>query len=269
VALTHPTQPDAATIRPELATAVATAVAEFVAAAPGRAAHVEDLATGFVLGRAGADLRPPTASLAKLPLVAAALVAADAGQLDLTTRVDPHRLSRSQYPSIHGAITTPLTLGELAALAIVLSDNAAAQVVCEYVDPARWADALHVLGLADPGRPPGFTDDHFAELSGLRTDLDAQVAMLRSVATEPVLAPLLGWMGDNLRNTRVSRLIPPPSRFHHKTGTLDGVLHDVGVLRAGHHQLIVVTLTERQVDPVGTEDELTSFGVAVTAAALA
>ena len=241
------------------------AVAAFLGGDPGRAVLVADPSDGRILASGGDTLRPPAASLAKVPLVAAALVAAAEGQLDLATRVDPGRLTRTRYPSIHGAVTTPLTLRELAALAIMVSDNAAAQVLCDHLDDAAWWGALTRLGFPDLPRPSGFTDEHLDATTQVRTTLGEQLAILRVVASDARLTPLLGWMGDNLRNNRVSRMIPPPTRFHHKTGTLDGVLHDVGLLVGTRGRLIVVALTERQLDPVGTEVAMGDLGIALAA----
>lgn len=241
------------------------AVATFLGDDPGRAVLVADPDDGRILAVGGDTLRPPAASLAKVPLVAAVLMAAAEEQLDLSTRVDPGRLARTRYPSIHGAVTTPLTLRELAALAIVVSDNAAAQVVGDHLDDAAWRDALQQLGLPAMSRPSGFTDDHLDAAAQVRTSLEEQAAILRVVTSDERLAPLLDWMGDNLRNGRVSRMIPPPTRFHHKTGTLDGVLHDVGLLVGTERRLIVVVLTEGQQDPVATEVAMATLGVALTA----
>lgn len=243
------------------AQAVIDAVLAFTSAAPGRAALVASADDGRILVRAGASLRPPAASLAKVPLVAAVLVAADAGAMDLATRVDPELLAPTRYPSIHAAVTTPLTLRELAGLAIVVSDNAAAQVLHDRLDDDAWTAAVEDLGLGGLPRAAGFTDRHLDGDASLRTTIDEQAAILGVVARDQRLAPLLGWMGDNLRNNRVSRMIPPPTRFHHKTGTLDGVLHDVGILVGAARRLVVVALTEKQGDPVATEVDMTTLGM--------
>ena len=245
--------------------ATVAAVERFVSVEPGRVAHVavRDGAGWGWSWRSGDDVAYPAASLTKVPLVAAALLAADAGTLDLEVRVSDDSFHDTVFPTVMRALSTSLTLRELAALSIVLSDNLAAQVLLDAVTDEQWTAGMATLGCGSVARPVGYRDEDFDAMVDEVTTVDDQVAILDAVDRLDVLAPLRAWMGASLRNTRISALIPPPARFHHKTGSLDGVHHDVGLLDAAGHTLLVVALTADQPDPLGTTSDMAELGVAL------
>jgi len=245
------------------------AVERFVSGSPGRVAHValRDPEGGWSRSwRAGDDVGYPPASLTKVPLVAVALLAAESGLLNLDARVLPEVFHTSAFPNVLSVVSTPLTLRELAALAIVLSDNLAAQALLDVVDDTQWGRGVAAMGCPGLARPVGYRDQDFDAMWSETTTVDEQVSILAVVDRLDSLAPLRAWMGASLRNNRISTLIPPPARFHHKTGSLDGVHHDVGLLDVGDHTAQVVALTAAQPDPLGTASDMAELGVAVVAA---
>ncbi|MBT2533294.1 serine hydrolase [Arthrobacter sp. ISL-48] len=128
-----------------------------------RAAHVLETAglSGSLLVRhlgTGQELaldpdRPfPLASIAKLPLAAAALHAAQRGDLDLSTPVRIDDASRSQGGPGIARFTYPATIavGDLIRLAIEISDNTAADAIFRIVSPrdvTEWLQALGTSGI--------------------------------------------------------------------------------------------------------------------------
>ena len=238
-------------------------VSRFAPAGSGRVVQVTMRTSGGGWGqswRHGDDVTYPPASLSKVPLTATALLAAHDGLLDLGRRVGPDEFHCSQFPSVTTALTTPLTLGELATLSIVLSDNPAAHVLLEAVGETLWARGVAMLGCPAMTLPVGYRDQDFDAMSTEATTVDEQVAVLRAVDRLAELAPLRAWMGSNLRNGRINAMVPPPHRFHHKTGSLDGCLHDVGILDVNGQTAMVVALTKDQSDPMATEAAMAELG---------
>jgi beta-lactamase class A len=246
--------------------ALGTAAARFVGDTAGRVVHIEVLGQPTTRTRHGDDTGYPAASLSKLPLVAAALLAGADGTANLSTPVPSSSWGSTAYPSVLTALHSDLTVAEMAALSIVTSDNPAAQVVLDWLPAGAWERATAALGCTGMCPPAGFGDHHFDGMHHQHTTVDEQVAVVTAIATVDELAPLYRWMGSSLLNQRVSAMVAPPIRFHHKTGSLDGVLHDVGILDTGIHQTIIVALTHHQADPVATQSAMVDLGVAVTAA---
>lgn len=125
-----------------------------------RAAYVLERAglTGSLLVRhlgTGRELaldpeRPfPLASLAKLPLAAAAMAAAHRGELDLAAAVTIDDRTRSRGGPGVARFSYPATfaVGDLIRLAIELSDNSAADVVFRRVTPAAVTEWLRAAGI--------------------------------------------------------------------------------------------------------------------------
>lgn len=248
--------------------AIHLAVAAFAGRASGRVAHVEVLGQPASRTRHGDDVGYPAASLSKVPLAAAALLAGLDGTLDLCAPVPSSAWGSTIYPSVLGALHSDLTVGELAALSIVTSDNPAAQAVLERLPAGAWERAVTTLGCPNMAKPAGYGDDDFDGMHHQLTTVDEQVAVLTAIATTAEFGDLYRWMGSSLLNQRVSAMVAPPVRFHHKTGSLDGVLHDVGILDTGTHRAVVVALTRDQADPVATQADMVDLGVAITSALL-
>ncbi len=246
--------------------ALGRAAATFANGATGRVAHIEVLGRSDTRARHGDDVGYPAASLSKVPLAAAALLAGLDGTLDLSAPVPSSAWGSTIYPSVLGALHSDLTVGELVALSIVTSDNPAAQAVLERLPAGAWERAVTTLGCPQMAKPAGYGDDDFDGMHHQLTTVDEQVAVLTAIAARDELAPLYGWMGSSLLNQRVSAMVAPPVRFHHKTGSLDGVLHDVGILDTGTHRAVVVALTRDQADPVATQAAMVDLGIAVTSA---
>ncbi len=112
---------------------------------------VRHLGTGHELAL-DADRSFPLASVAKLPLAAAALDAAQQGRLDLGLSVRIDDASRSQGGPGIARFTHPVTIavGDLIRLAIEISDNTAADAIFRIVSPhdvTEWLQALGTSGI--------------------------------------------------------------------------------------------------------------------------
>ena len=210
---------------------------------------------------ANAASRHPAASLLKVPVVAAALIAGEEGRLSLDERIDPKTLGTTAYPTVRAAFGgSTLSLREVAALSIVTSDNGAASAVLAAVGDAAIKDFLESAGCRDTDPVPGFSDADFENLQGACTTAVDQYRILSQVWSSRSLAELRTWLTNNLRNARLSARIEPPRTFAHKTGTLCDVAHDVGMLSTPQCRASVIVLTSKEVDPTAVAYTMAGLG---------
>lgn len=203
----------------------------------------------------------PAASLLKVPLVGALLKAGADGDVSLDESVRPDLLEQTCYPTVRAAFSgSTLTIAELAALSIITSDNAAASLVLKHLPPKHYFRFLTDAGCDSTDAPQGFGDDCFGGLSRVRTTARDQLRILEHVWETSSLNSLRDWMSNNIRNSRLSARIDPPSIFAHKTGTLDGVAHDVGLLTTPVLRTFIVVLSSNEHDPVTTSAEMADLG---------
>ena len=203
----------------------------------------------------------PAASLLKVPLVGALLKAGADGSVSLDESVRPDLLEPTCYPTVRAAFSgSTLTIAELAALAIITSDNAAASTILKYLSPKHYFRFLTDAGCDSTDAPQGFGDDSLEDLNRARTTAKDQLGILEHVWKTNSLSPLRNWMSNNIRNSRLSARIDPPATFAHKTGTLDGVAHDVGVLTTPQLHAVIVVLASDEQDSVATSAEMADLG---------
>jgi beta-lactamase class A len=211
------------------------------------------------------ERRFAAASMVKTFVLVAALEAVEEGELDLDrARPLPADLRCGGDGVLAGlALPDGLPLRDLLRLMIVVSDNTATNVVLEACGGleavnariAAWGMATRVRSWvggvrpgwsgapdanADPGLPTpaglGVTSalEHAALLDDL---LDGR----RLDALAPLAVDLLAGQQDR---RALARWIGPGARFAHKTGTVDGVRHDGGVLLLADGRLSVTAFTD-------------------------
>lgn len=202
------------------------------------------------------------ASLLKIPVVGGLLLAVSRGEATLSTVVPVETLDRTAYPTalevFHGA---GVRLEQLAALSIITSDNAAASYALQTAGPAPVGEFLDLAGCDSTDIPPGFSDSMFGALREAGTTAEDQLRILGLVWTDDRFVPLRRWMANNMLNGRLSARFEPPTVFAHKTGTLAGAVHDVGVLTTPKARMSVAVLTsERESDAVTMAAEMANLG---------
>ena len=234
---------------------------EFIGRSPRRSVVVEVHEPVSASWSRNADTEHPAASLVKVPLVGALLVAMSEDETIAGIRVRPADLAATAYPTVRSAFAgSALTMPELAALAIVSSDNAAADLILEHLGPEPYERFLSDAGCLRTGTPPGFTDGCFDRLAEVRTTARDQISILGHVWSTDILRPLRRWMANNLYNSRLTARTEPPDVFAHKTGTLAGAVHDVGVLTTPRLRASVAVLASGEEDPVAVSYEMAELG---------
>jgi beta-lactamase class A len=198
----------------------------------------------------------PAASTVKLLILGALARAVDSGSLRLDDRVPILPSQRVGGSGVLQALETPmeLSLRDHAWLMIAISDNTASNVLIDAVGMDAIARLQESLGLnctalnrrflgrlPDPGNP-----DNTACASDLVEVLAATHA--GTIASAAMSAWMLAVLGDQQVTDRLARHLPEPVRFAGKSGWLEGLSHDAGLLRGPGGTLVMAVLTEGYLD---------------------
>ena len=210
---------------------------------------------GILLAEHSPDRLFPPASLAKV-LIAETAVHAD---LDFARPVLVSRLHPTQYPTILSAFDQDreLTLGEMMALSLTTSDNAAADYVLDLIGMDRVNERAQELGMMGTRVATGFRDDEFSRGDESTTCASDMVRLFEHVYAHKEIGNyrrIWSALINNLRNTRIPGLLPDDLPVAHKTGSLEGIAHDVGVLLMPDMPVLLVVLTAHE--PVTLETSL-------------
>jgi beta-lactamase class A len=194
------------------------------------------------------------ASLAKLPIAIELMRRADMGQYDLRERFDT-----SSVPRVGGAgvldyldPSTSLTLAELCTLMLIVSDNTAANFILDLMGMGEVNETLNRLHLPHTRLARHFMDT-VARASGRdnvtsASDMLALLSLIRGNA-------LPG--GRRLRETLAAQQsfgeltegwLPAGATLAHKDGTLDGIVHDAGIVSGPGGVALYCILTAEQAD---------------------
>jgi beta-lactamase class A len=223
-------------------------VADFVGGDAGRSALVGTVDT--TVGVAEAVPRPG-ASLLKLPVA----LAVHDGAVDPSATVAVGDLPASRWPSIVDAFEPDhrFTVAELTSLMLATSDNRTADHLLALVGADAVADVLDRLGCVDTRLAIGFGDDDL-EGPGLANETSATdaVRLLGHVAATPALAPLRRALEAGRPPPRIQAYLPPATVVANKSGTLEGVVDDIGLVRTPAGDLVMAFLTQDQPDRAAT-----------------
>ncbi|MCC6626618.1 MAG: serine hydrolase [Chloroflexi bacterium] len=248
-----------------------------------------DLATGAEI-MLRADLVCPTASTFKIALLYELLRQVDAGRLDLATRIAPTRAEQLVPGSGVMQDLDPgcaFTLRDLATMMIVLSDNAATDMLYHRLGRDAIAAVLGDLGLSQTSLPLT-TREILYSLVGLDPadpaatyDLARERLRWRQIGADPLaLQPVpandvstprdmltlmqaivdgrglsaaaramaLDIMRRQKYTDRIPLRLPAGTRVANKTGSIFGVRGDVGYVEAPDHPFVLAILSRNLVD---------------------
>lgn len=204
----------------------------------GRAAVIVLDGEGTELFAHEADTAVPAASVIKIPLVMTLFADAAEGRLSLDERCPVGARVAGSGVLRHLAVVADLTLRDLATLAIIVSDNTATNRLIERVGLDRVGERLRDWGcdgtrlsraMFDTEATRQGRDNRIVprEIAGLLLRLLRGECGSRA-ASDAVLAVLERTQDDAL----LRRYLPAGARVAHKTGSLDTVRNDAGILFA-------------------------------------
>jgi beta-lactamase class A len=201
-----------------------------------------------------ADEGFPAASLAKLPIAIELMRRADLGQFDLGERFDTASVPRVGGAGVLDFLdpTTRLTLAELCTLMLIVSDNIAANFILDLMGMGEVNETLSRLNLKQTKLARHFMDAA-ARASG-RDNVTSAGDMLTLLSLIRGNA-LPG--GRRLRETLAAQQsfseltegwLPASATLAHKDGTLDGLVHDAGIISGPGGLAMYCILTAEQAD---------------------
>jgi beta-lactamase class A len=250
-------------------------IAQRVDANIGVAAMDLDSGETFVLR---GDDRFPLASVFKFPLAVEVLRRVDSGPLRLeqTYVIEPADFAPGHSPIRDRAKgkAVSLTLRELLTAAVSDSDNTAGDYLLRMVSPAAVTERMRALGAGEfrINRPEKEIIDSFDQPHGVseynQAHLDsatprAALALLRAVYSHadglsPASHALLEDMLTKSTNpARIGKLLPAGCTIAHKTGTMPGVLNDIGIVTSadGKHHFAIAIFTKNGTKSAEAERE--------------
>ncbi len=181
----------------------------------------------------GARQEMPSASLFKLEVLYTVFDAAlpFSERLEITDRVKEYDLGTLDLP-----VGDSLSVAEALERMVTISDNSSAILLADRVGPGRVNAELAALGLEQT---------HYLG-DRLTTSARDMLVLLERIARGQAVSPtasadMLHLLLRQKINDRLPRLLPAGTQVAHKTGNLDGVVNDVGILY-GQRSTVVVSV---------------------------
>jgi beta-lactamase class A len=224
------------------------------------------------------------ASTMKLPLLVAAYRRHERGEIDLDAEVPVHNAFRSAFdgsafaidpsedqdPETWSRIGRTMSLSRLARQATVQSGNLATNLLLETVGAAEVAAVLADAGCSPRTRLPRGIEDAAARRAGLDNLVTAAdlARVLCGVGGRRLAGPAAcrdveEVLAAQQHRQQVPAGLPDGTYVAHKTGWVDGVAHDVALVRPDHAPPYVVAVCTTA---PAHEDRLYALNAAISAA---
>ncbi|MFH1092977.1 MAG: serine hydrolase [Candidatus Omnitrophota bacterium] len=196
--------------------------------------------------------RFPSASLAKVPILAACFLAADQGKLNLgetITLKSTDKLSGSGILKNMPAGTT-FSVERLLGLMIYDSDNTAANIVTSLTGISYLNSAFKNFGLKNTDLSRKIADYQSRD-KGIENYTTAEdMALLlekmhrRELGNKYVSEQCIGILKLARTNDRIPKYLPVDLTIAHKTGLENGICHDMGIVFTKKGAILICVLTK-------------------------
>lgn len=222
------------------------------------------------------DRRFVAASTVKISIMIELFRKIDAGKLSLDQR---HKLQPADKSTGGGVILhlhdgIEFTLGDLVYLMMSISDNTATNVLIDYTGMAEVNAAMRSLGMANSvlgrkmrGRPVlADEQENWAVPNEYATAIEALLG--NRAASSSSCAQMIALLEKQQNDRRIARHLPKKDgpRWGTKTGSLPGVVNDVGFIMTAKGPLILSIYCEKPVDPLAGEQIIGDIAKAALAA---
>jgi beta-lactamase class A len=249
------------------------AARELIARAPFKVGVLARSADGETLLANEADGAFPAASVIKVPLIMALYADAADGRIDLAEevatgeRVDGSGVLRDMRD------VAALSLRDLAAVTMVLSDNTATNRVIERLGLERVAARMAEWGIVSTALRRKMYDFEAAKrgLENVATASDLVALLARLVAGEcrdrAASDAVLAIMARCEDDRKLRRFLAPNTKVPSKSGTLDASRNDVAVFAGPARTVLVAAFTSEVKDALAAEHLLGMIGRGAASAA--
>jgi beta-lactamase class A len=236
-----------------------------LAALPGRAGAYARDADGNELFRHDEDEVFPSASVIKLPLVMALYADAARGLVDLDERIEVGEPVDGSGVLRHLGDLGPLSLRDLAMLAMIVSDNTATNRLIERFGVDRVNERLREWGCPRTRLARKMYDFEAAKAGkeNVMTARETASLLARLLSGEcedpPTSETVLKILDECQDRTMLRRYLPYGAKVAHKTGTLDESRNDAAIVQ-GERPIIVAAFTSKLKDTAGAVSWLGILG---------
>lgn len=207
----------------------------------------------------GTDVTRPGASVLKLVTAVAVHEAYRAGTVFADEEVAVADLPASRWPSVLNLFDRgrKVTVAELVAMSLATSDNRSAHHLVGLIGVDAVNRVALDLGCQATEMRVGFADELLdSRARSNRTTTRDCATVLEAIAERDDLAPILRSLENNLAGTRIPLRLPAEVVTAHKTGSLEGVVNDVGLVHAERGHFVACFLTEGQTDLISTNGDI-------------
>jgi len=213
--------------------------------------YIEDLDSGLTIR--WEDQSPvPAASLIKLPLAVALLEREMAGKvsLDDTLVLSPGDKVGGSGTLRRSRSGTRLTVRSLLEMMLQRSDNTATNMLTRLLGLEEINSSCRRQGLAETTMPRYIMDlqardrdvENYTSAADMARTLKALYAA--RILDAPRCGQLLEVLKGQQVRDRLTRYLPAEIEVAHKTGLMNDVCHDAGILYGPKHDYVVAVLTE-------------------------
>jgi len=211
---------------------------------------VKDLQTGWELAY-NRDKLFPSASLAKIPLMAACFLKAEQGKIGLHRNIS---LKSADKLSGSGVLKnmpagTRFSVDRLIGLMIYDSDNTAANILTNLAGIDYLNSAFRGFGLKETRLSRKIADYQLRDKGVENYTTPEDMALLleriyrKGLGNKKVSDQCVNMLKLTRMNDRIPKYLPAETTIAHKTGLENGVCHDAGIVFSRKGDFIIVVLT--------------------------
>jgi beta-lactamase class A len=215
------------------------------------AVYIKNLSTDYTI-EINSDIQIPSASLVKIPIMAAVYYLVDRGELSLDEKITYRRKHRCGGSGIIKRFHygKKFTIKELTELMITISDNVATHMLIDRIGMKKLNEIFRKLKLKNTNinrfvmdikaRNKGIENYTTAEDIGFLLEEIYNGKLISKEASNEMLLILL----KQRICDRIPKKLPSYVAVAHKTGLMKDVCHDAGIVYTNNGNFIICVLTQ-------------------------
>ena len=217
-----------------------------------------DLQTGWTV-EYHADRKVKTASVIKLPILVHLALCVSEGSLDWNEILELTDAEKVGGAGVLSGMTAglKLSLRDLAYLMTVISDNTATNMLIEFLGVAPVNERMNGFGLKETCllRKSYSPDTPESALYGMGVTTPNEMLRLLTLLHENQIGSfrakeeVMDFLFAQQIRDRIPRYLPPDWRYLGKTGGVDGVRNDVGIVTAPDGRAFALSLFVQNLPP--------------------